>query len=305
MFAAMAQMSALRDPEVLRCFVCTEIKERPAYSVTQLKKHDKRVCTPCVAAREVEFARHRALLFHQEVTRTSGAAAIALAESRRAARRDKRKADQLVWYETLLADMIRVCRQHYDAWRQRSVASSADQTNLLNVTDYYTPTPCTYPVEQSPPVTVDWPSLPASVDPARSGGLQDERAVRKRLQVEYMLSLLQPLLKPGMIILDVGSATGNFSLPLAALFPQSHFLLLDRDARSLQLALARAEAAGLSNVGVLHGLIEQLSPTVTFDVCIAMHACGVASDWAQIQAIQRHAMYGVIDVSLFVVCVAT
>jgi hypothetical protein len=56
-----------------------------------------------------------------------------------------------------------------------------------------------------------------------------------------------------------------------------------RDGRSLQLAAARAAAAGARNVAVLHGRIETLAPEVHVDIVIAMHACGVASDWAQIQ----------------------
>jgi hypothetical protein len=47
-------------------------------------------------------------------------------------------------------------------------------------------------------------------------------------QVEYMAALLAVVARPGAVILDVGSATGNFSLPYAHVFPQCQFILMDR-----------------------------------------------------------------------------
>jgi SAM-dependent methyltransferase len=77
-------------------------------------------------------------------------------------------------------------------------------------------------------------------------------------------------------IVDFGCGTGNLLLPLAALFPSCTFTGVDMKPAALQLLQQRAAAAGLSNVAVFEGMIEQYCQP--FDVALGLHACGNATD---------------------------
>lgn len=59
--------------------------------------------------------------------------------------------------------------------------------------------------------------------------------------------------KPGTRLMDFGAGGGFPSLPLAVLFPEVHFHLVDRVGKKLKVAAAVAEAAGLKNVTFQHG----------------------------------------------------
>ena len=52
----------------------------------------------------------------------------------------------------------------------------------------------------------------------------------------------------------------------------------------MELALERAKAAGLNNIEVVHGGIEDFHTLYkgSFDVAIGFHACGAATDYAQL-----------------------
>jgi 2-polyprenyl-3-methyl-5-hydroxy-6-metoxy-1,4-benzoquinol methylase len=90
-------------------------------------------------------------------------------------------------------------------------------------------------------------------------------------------------------IVDFGCGTGNLLLPLAALFPCCNFTGVDMKPAALQLLQQRAAAAGLSNVAVFAGMIEQY--TQPFDVALALHACGNATDHVLQMAVHRGAAF--------------
>lgn len=71
-------------------------------------------------------------------------------------------------------------------------------------------------------------------------------------------------------ILDFGAGGGFPSIPLAILFPDSHFHLIDRIGKKLKVALSVAEAAGLKNVSVQHGDIGECHETFDFVVSRAV-----------------------------------
>jgi 16S rRNA (guanine527-N7)-methyltransferase len=59
--------------------------------------------------------------------------------------------------------------------------------------------------------------------------------------------------KPGSEILDFGSGGGLPGIPLAILFPEVHFHLIDRIGKKMRVAEAIATAIGLTNVTFQHG----------------------------------------------------
>ena len=93
-------------------------------------------------------------------------------------------------------------------------------------------------------------------------------------------------------VCDFGCGSGNFGLPLAAMLPTLDFVLLDRNPYAVQLAEEKATTAGLKNVVQYHAMsIEDYPKEDSFDICIAMHACGMATDGALKQALQRDVPY--------------
>lgn len=58
---------------------------------------------------------------------------------------------------------------------------------------------------------------------------------------------------PGSSVLDFGTGGGFPGIPLAILFPDVHFHLIDRIGKKLKVAADIAEKAGISNVSFQHG----------------------------------------------------
>ena len=58
---------------------------------------------------------------------------------------------------------------------------------------------------------------------------------------------------PGSVVIDLGTGGGFPALPLAVMFPDVHFHLVDRVGKKLRVAREIAEACGLSNVSFQHG----------------------------------------------------
>ena len=58
---------------------------------------------------------------------------------------------------------------------------------------------------------------------------------------------------PGSVVIDLGTGGGFPALPLAVLFPDVHFHLVDRIGKKLKVAEEIAGACGLKNVSFQHG----------------------------------------------------
>jgi SAM-dependent methyltransferase len=124
------------------------------------------------------------------------------------------------------------------------------------------------------------------------------RAVRKRAQTESFVLVLRSLLDiiptitrdhRGCHIVDFGSGSGNLCLTLAFLFPSCTFTAVDFKAKSIEILNQRAASAGLSNIKGIVGKIEDFQEL--FDISLALHACGVATDYALQQAKRCRAAY--------------
>lgn len=257
---------------------CQATKTQADFSLSQLKKHAKRVCAACVAVGVSELAAFRNSHLAKEVASYTAAdkvdEALAAAMRRREAKRNASRQGRVHFQMRALQSMIASCCQLVEPWlpqlvehnaggatvaaanlavsaphNSQPVAALAFSDSMLDMQRFYSPYPSSAPLRSdSRAFTLQWAALPQSVDPSRSGGLTPARAARKRQQVEFVLSYLLTVVAPGAVIVDVGSASGNFSLPLAAALPQCTFVLIDWSDSHLQLAAARAAAAGLDNV---------------------------------------------------------
>lgn len=132
------------------------------------------------------------------------------------------------------------------------------------------------------------PSLdPATRGPApNSSAVPSARGARKRIQIANIVALVAALPPPATErrprLLDMCGGCGHVGLVLAALLPQWQVTVVDSAKAALRIAQRRAREATLGNFDTLLRDIGDLEED--FDVVVALHACGGASDVVMAQA---------------------
>ncbi|CAM2985444.1 16S rRNA (guanine(527)-N(7))-methyltransferase RsmG [Chryseobacterium flavum] len=75
---------------------------------------------------------------------------------------------------------------------------------------------------------------------------------------------------PGTKVLDIGTGGGFPGIPLAILFPETDFTLIDSIGKKISVVKAVAEGVGLKNVTAIHGRAEKLKERFHFVVSRAV-----------------------------------
>ncbi len=76
--------------------------------------------------------------------------------------------------------------------------------------------------------------------------------------------------KPGTRVLDFGTGGGFPGIPLAVMFPDVHFHLVDRTGKKLKVASEIARECGLANVSFQHGDVAECKENFDFVVSRAV-----------------------------------
>ena len=85
--------------------------------------------------------------------------------------------------------------------------------------------------------------------------------------------------QPGTKILDVGTGGGFPGIPLAVLFPEARFTLVDSIGKKIRVAEDVAEKSGLKNVATVHGRAEEIKEKFDFVVSRAVTEMPVFLNW--------------------------
>ncbi len=93
---------------------------------------------------------------------------------------------------------------------------------------------------------------------------------------------------PGARVLDLGTGGGLPGIPLAILFPQTQFTLIDGTGKKILVVSEIAKAIGLENVDARHARAEELKEKFDFVVCRAVAAIDKLVLWSQPLLAKKH-----------------
>ncbi len=122
---------------------------------------------------------------------------------------------------------------------------------------------------------------------------------RKDIDELYLRHVLHSLgiakvekFKPGSNILDVGTGGGFPGIPLAIMFPESNFYLVDSIGKKIKVVKAVAEALDLKNVKAEHERAEMVKGTFDFIVSRAVTNMDDFVKWTckKVAKKQRHTL---------------
>ncbi len=111
---------------------------------------------------------------------------------------------------------------------------------------------------------------------------------RKDIDELYLRHVLHSLgiakvinFKDGSNIMDVGTGGGFPGIPLAILFPECSFHLVDSIAKKLKVVDEVVEGLGLTNVKTTHSRVEEINETYDFIVSRAVAAMPTFVHWVK------------------------
>lgn len=94
------------------------------------------------------------------------------------------------------------------------------------------------------------------------------------------IAKVQPFL-PGAKVLDVGTGGGFPGIPLAILFPETQFMLVDSIAKKITVVTNIAEALGMDNVNARNARAEKVKGKFDFIVSRAVTRMAPFYNWVQ------------------------
>lgn len=86
----------------------------------------------------------------------------------------------------------------------------------------------------------------------------DKATMRVKHVIDSLMAARALEIKPGMFVLDLGAGGGLPGVPLAILFPEANFVLMDATEKKMEAVGEFIRALGLSNAKTVFGRAEEL-----------------------------------------------
>lgn len=86
---------------------------------------------------------------------------------------------------------------------------------------------------------------------------------------------------PNTNILDIGTGGGFPGMPLAIMFPQTNFILVDSIGKKLKVVDDIAKQIGIKNVKTIHCRVEELNDNYDFVISRAVTRLNIAWEWTE------------------------
>ncbi|XP_056633220.1 glutathione S-transferase C-terminal domain-containing protein homolog [Diorhabda sublineata] len=125
-------------------------------------------------------------------------------------------------------------------------------------------------------IEFDWSKIPLAANP-NGGALPKTRAGRKSEQLENLSKAVMKIAKKNEYkIVDFCSGSGHLGILLGVLLPNCQVILVENKERSLSRAEETIKKLSLTNVSLVQSNLDYFDGD--FDIGVALHACGVATD---------------------------
>lgn len=135
---------------------------------------------------------------------------------------------------------------------------------------------------------IDWALVPDGANPT-AGHLPDERKDRKAQQLENLTIAVLNIAKEDDVIVDFCSGSGHLGILIAHLLPKCKIILLENKEQSLLRARKRVHDMGLKNIYFFQCNLDFFIGK--FDIGVALHACGVATDLVLDKCLKANAKF--------------
>lgn len=117
---------------------------------------------------------------------------------------------------------------------------------------------------------------------------------RKDIDALYLRHVLHSLsiaawveFKPGLEVIDIGTGGGFPGIPLAIMYPEVEFLLVDSIGKKLKVVEAVAESIGLKNIQTRHIRVEDIRDR-KFDFALTRAVAPLKDLWAWAKPLLRN-----------------
>eukprot|EP00794_Sanderia_malayensis_P006758 gene6758-7518_t len=135
---------------------------------------------------------------------------------------------------------------------------------------------------------INFEDLPLDLNPSK-GDLNKSRALRKQKQISNLYAAVKLLAKPGNVIVDFCAGGGHVGIVLAYFLPACQVILVENKEQSVARAVGRISNLGLKNIRICHSNLDYFCGH--FDIGVALHACGVATDLVMDACLRERASY--------------